>query len=235
VEPLIAFEKICRSNGVHLTGEQLGLFEKYAALLLEWNAKVNLISRKDEQNLWTSHLLHCISPMFLFTMPAEARVLDMGTGGGLPGVPLAIANPGWRVTLLDSIAKKTTAIKDIVERMGIAGVEVVNGRAEDRDVVGLRKGKFDLVIARGVAPLVELAVWSRPYLSRVATPAGTSALKPALRTPALVAYKGGDLDTEMKALRVKVPGAGTMLTDLVFTGSSESGLEEKKLVVLQFT
>ena len=172
---------------------------------------------------------------FLFSMPREARVLDMGTGGGLPGVPLAIANPGWKVTLLDSIAKKTTAIKDILARMGIAGLEVVNGRAEDREIVGPRKGKFDLVLARGVAPLVELAVWSRPYLTRVSSPADGVARKPILRTPGLVGYKGGDLDAELKALHVKVPSAGAALTDLVFSGSSESGLEEKKLVVLQFT
>jgi 16S rRNA (guanine527-N7)-methyltransferase len=105
VEHSIEFAHICRKNGLVLSDEQLRLLSLYAALLLAWNAKVNLISRKDEENFWLSHLLHCIAPMFLFAMPASARVLDIGTGGGLPGVPLAIANPGWSVTLLDSIGK----------------------------------------------------------------------------------------------------------------------------------
>jgi len=234
VEQSIAFNNTCRANGLHLTPQQLETFEKYADLLGEWNAKINLVSRKDEQNLWGSHFLHSISPFFGRSVPDELRVLDIGTGGGLPGIPMAIVKSGWVITLMDSIGKKVLAIQDIVERLGMGRIDVVNGRAEDVAIVGERRGKYHMVVARGVGPLVQLAKWSRPYLIKRTAPVGETAAK-VLPVPSLVVFKGGDIERELKELRVKVPGTVQWVGDLVFPGSIESGLEGKKLVVLQFT
>ncbi len=234
VEQSIAFYNTCRANGLLLTPQQLDSFEKYASLLREWNAKVNLVSRKDEENLWGSHFLHSISPLFGRSVPSDLRVLDIGTGGGLPGIPMAIVRTGWVVTLMDSIGKKSLAIQDIVERLGIGRIDVVNGRAEDGAIVEGGRGKYHMVVARGVAPLVQLARWSRPYLIKRTLPFGEASAR-VLPVPSLVAFKGGDIEGELKELRVKVPDAVQWVGDLVFPGSIESGLEGKKLVVLQFT
>ena len=234
VEQSIAFYSTCKANGLLLTPQQLDSFEKYADLLHEWNAKVNLVSRKDEQNLWGSHFLHSISPFFGRSAPQELRVLDIGTGGGLPGIPMAIVKTGWVFTLMDSIGKKMLAVQDIVERLGIGRIDVVTGRAEEGAIVDGRRGKYQMVVARGVAPLVQLARWSRPYLVRRTSPVG-EVTAGVLPVPSLVAFKGGDIEGELKELRVKVPDAVPWVGNLVFPGSVESGLEGKKLVVLQFT
>ncbi len=248
MEQSILFNNICRTNGLNLSREQVDLFERYAGLLLEWNAKLNLISRKDQENLWESHLLHSVAILFGRRVPEEIRVLDVGSGGGLPGIPLAIVKPGWSVTLLDSIGKKTNALQDIVGRLGTGRIEVVNGRVEESAIIAGRRGKYDLVVARGVAPLAQLAKWSRPYLTKKTevtkekhevtdeknevTREGPGKFLPV---PSMVAYKGGDLEEELKELRIKVHGTVQRVDHLVFPGSAEAGLEGKKLVVLQFT
>lgn len=234
VEHLLAFSNTCRANGLQLTTQQLELFRRYADLLMEWNAKINLVSRKDEDNIWEGHFLHSISPLFGRTVQADVNLLDIGTGGGLPGIPLAIVNDGWSVTLMDSIRKKSVATQDIVVRLGMKKIEVVNGRAEDAEILRTRRGKYQMVVARGVAPLVQLVAWSRPYLARNTTPVGEM-LANALPVPSLLAYKGGDLEDELKELRVKVPGTKQSVHELIFHGSAEAGLEGKKLVVVQFT
>jgi len=234
VEQSIVFAKICRTNGLSLSSQQLALFETYAGLLLEWNAKINLISRKDQDSLWESHFLHSVAVLFCRTVPDVIRVLDIGTGGGLPGIPLAIVKQGWSVTLLDSITKKTLALQDIVHRLGIGRIDVVNGRVEDKTILAGRRGMYDLVVARGVAPLAQLAKWSRPYL-RKGKDGSKEGVGKVLPVPSVAAYKGGDLEDELGALRTKVHGTVQRVDHLVFRGSAEAGLEGKKLVVLQFT
>jgi len=234
VEHFLSFSNTCRENGLHLTSQQLESLRQYVEILREWNSRVNLVSRKDEENIWEGHILHSVSIFFGRKFPSGLNVLDLGTGGGLPGIPLAIVNASWRVTLMDSIGKKTTALNDIAERMGLASVDVVNGRAEDRAILEKRRGTYHMVVARGVAPLVDLAKWSKPYLVKHA-PASADASEATVPVPSLVAYKGGDLDAEVRDLRVKVAGVKYDVHDLVFRGSAEAGLEGKKLVVVQFT
>jgi len=234
VEHSLAFSNTCRDNGLRLSPQQIELFRKYVELLREWNGKVNLVSRKDEENVWGSHILHSVSFLFGRSLPGNIRLLDIGTGGGLPGIPLAIVNSGWSVTLMDSIGKKVLATRDIAERLGMGNIEVVNGRAEEPSVVRERRGAYDIVVARGVASLAQLAKWSRPYLKRRTLPDPLLAQEETA-VPSLVAYKGGDLESELQELRIKVPGAAADVRALVFSGSADAGLEEKKIVVVQFT
>jgi 16S rRNA (guanine527-N7)-methyltransferase len=160
-------QDICRKNGLELSEEMVAGLEQYVSLLLEWNAKVNLISRKDQENIWGGHILHSLSMLFRLRLPAGIRVLDLGSGGGLPGIPLAIVNPEWSVSLLDSIQKKCTAVQDIVTRMDMAKrVEVIVGRAEEKSVMDKRRVAFDVVVARGVASLADLVRYAKPYLKK---------------------------------------------------------------------
>jgi len=108
---------ICRDNGLRLEDRQVDLLRRYVDLLRGWNARVNLISRRDEENIWWSHILHSLSFLFFLQPGQGMRLLDLGTGGGLPGIPLAILRNDLHIVLLDSIRKKTAAVQEMAEQM----------------------------------------------------------------------------------------------------------------------
>jgi 16S rRNA (guanine527-N7)-methyltransferase len=234
---LPSLEVLCRKNGVYLDDLSRGLLSAYVDQLLLWNKRINLVSRKDEENIWESHILHSLSPLFVLDMPAGIRVLDLGSGGGLPGIPLAIVHGGLEVTLLDSIRKKTVALQEIVRSLGLQGVTVVHGRAEEVCRRVSLRGSFEVVIARAVAPLVDLVRWSRPFLAAhprqgFASEKVRKGDKTVLDLPYLLALKGGDLEREFQEAKLK--GGVTRISELrlVFPGSETLGLEEKKAVVV---
>ncbi|HUI10895.1 MAG TPA: 16S rRNA (guanine(527)-N(7))-methyltransferase RsmG [Bacteroidota bacterium] len=225
-------QKRCRENGLDLTGEQSGLLSEYVRCVLEWNRKINLISRRDEENIWYSHVLHSLSILFCVDIPPSSRTLDLGSGGGFPGIPLAIARPDINMVLLDSIKKKTVALQEMVSSLALAGVSVWTGRAEELSATPGAAGAFDYVFTRAVAPLENLARWSRPYLKkRGGMPVENS---DRVHPPALVALKGGDLEKEIAAARLKGRLISVSVTALSFPGSTSLGLEDKKLVAAFF-
>src|SRR6266849_10544190 len=111
------FRSICQTNHHSVSDEQVDLIVKYVESLLEWNRKINLISRKDEEHIWTRHILGSIAILFHFYFYPGSSLIDIGTGGGLPGIPLAILNRHMDVTLLDSIQKKIRAVSEIVAKL----------------------------------------------------------------------------------------------------------------------
>lgn len=245
-EASLRLANICRENGLRLEEHQVALLSRYTALLLEWNSKVNLISRRDEENVWWSHILHSLSLLFFLTPPEGARILDLGTGGGLPGIPLAIVRNDLHITLLDSIQKKTTAVANMVDQLALPNVQVMTGRAEEigrkthgvKGVTQVPAGVgFEIVLARAVAPLEELIRWAKPLLRNSRrmkvinrlpqTPEG------GLSTPLLVAMKGGDLEEEIRRARQRAPQALINAAALQFPGSQEIGLEEKRIVTVR--
>ena len=153
-----------------------------------WNEKVNLISRKDFDNFYEKHVLHSLSVCNLFTFKANTKIMDLGTGGGFPGVPLAIMCPNVKFYLVDSIAKKTKALEHIVQELDLSNVIVVNQRAEEID------GVFDFIVTRAVAKLDQLHVWSKNKISAQ----NNHSFKNGL-----ICLKGGDLSNELKKLQHK--------------------------------
>ncbi|NLJ08412.1 MAG: 16S rRNA (guanine(527)-N(7))-methyltransferase RsmG [Sphingobacteriales bacterium] len=134
-----------------LDDNQIALLLKYHDLLLEWNQKINLISRKDTDNIILHHLIHSLALKKIFSLKPGMKVADIGTGGGLPGIPLSIVFPESYFTLIDSIGKKIEALKDITSRLGITNISLLHARAEKITM------KFDVIIGRAVAPVESFA------------------------------------------------------------------------------
>jgi len=233
VVPPLTFQKICLRNGVALSDGQLARMSTFVSGVLEWNSKINLISRRDEDNIWFSHVLHSLSLLFFADLPQGARVLDLGTGGGFPGIPLAIARPDVEMVLLDSIRKKTLAVQDIVEKIHLGKLTVWTGRAEEVYRKEGVKVAFDVVVARAVASLRDLVHWSRPYLNRsTAAPLLTEkGNRVDLNVPCLVALKGGDLEREISETKAKETVRLVQIVRMSFEGCIELGLEDKKAVI----
>ncbi|MDX1937625.1 MAG: 16S rRNA (guanine(527)-N(7))-methyltransferase RsmG [Flavihumibacter sp.] len=166
------------------TPTQVQQFAALENLYKEWNEKINVISRKDIDSLYEKHVLHSLSIAAAFELEPGTRILDLGTGGGFPGVPLAIFFPQVKFHLADSVGKKLKVIEAVVEATGIQNITTQHTRAE-----AIADRKFDIVVSRAVAPLKDLIQWSKPVLSKNS---GNKA-----GTHGLICLKGGDLAQEI--------------------------------------
>ena len=164
------------------TPAQIQQFEALGPLYKDWNAKINVISRKDIDGLYEKHVLHSLAIAAAFSFAPGMEVIDIGTGGGFPGIPLAIFFPETRFHLVDSIGKKIKVVDAVREAIGLTNVTTRHSRAEE-----IKDRKFDLAVSRAVAPLKDLHAWSRPLLRkpRPGNPSG------------LICLKGGDLAAEI--------------------------------------
>lgn len=183
--------------------------EQYAALedlYKEWNVKINVISRKDIDSLYEKHVLHSLSIATLEGFKPGTNILDIGTGGGFPGIPLAIFYPEVSFYLADSIGKKIKVVEEVVAALGLKNVIAQHTRVED-----IKNKKFDFTISRAVAPLKELWNWSKPLLRKNAATgknlnSETNNLQEGSILPGLICLKGGDLQQEIaeSGTRVKM-------------------------------
>jgi len=165
----------------NLTEEQTKQFEALDTLYHDWNSKINVISRKDIDNLYEHHVLHSLSIAEIIHFKPGSAVMDLGTGGGFPGIPLAILFPETNFLLVDSVRKKTTVCQEVINALGLKNVEVRWCRAEEV------KEKFDFVVSRAVMPLSDLVKLIRKNIDSTqmnAMPNG------------LICLKGGELEHE---------------------------------------
>ena len=232
------FRRICALNKLSVSSRQAELLEEYVGLLLQWNRKINIISRRDEPNIWTRHILHCASLLFSVSIQENAKVVDLGTGGGLPGIPIKILIPTLSVTLIDSIKKKTEAVADLVNRLGLSNMKVQCARAEELTTRKSFKAEFDLVVARSVADLRQLVEWSLPFLKLTKSDVSKEIKaqgKGFIQSPALVAMKGGDLTNELAATRRRNKHVKDIeVIDLKIEGIDESHNPNRKAVIVHF-
>lgn len=124
-------------------------------LYKDWNEKINVISRKDIEHLYEHHVLHSLAIAKYNPFRSGMQVLDLGTGGGFPGIPLAIMYPDVKFILLDSVAKKIKVVSEVASSLKLENVEVAHARAEDY------KGRFDLIVGRAVSTLSQMIAWSK--------------------------------------------------------------------------
>ena len=156
------------------------------SLYQDWNEKINVISRKDMDHFYEHHVLHSLAIATQFEFKPEMQVLDLGCGGGFPGIPLAIFFPDTHFYLVDSINKKLKVANAVAEAIGLKNITTRHSRAED-----IKDRKFDVVVSRAVAPLKDLWRWSKPLLKKGSKPGG------------LICLKGGDLATEISESQCK--------------------------------
>lgn len=230
------FRTLCVKNGFIPTDLQLEQLNQYVRLLLDWNKKINLISRKDEENVWTYHILHSISPLFKIKMREGSRIVDIGSGGGLPGIPLKILRPDISLLCLDATRKKTNSISQMVDELKLESVHVLWGRAEE---VGLQPEylhKFDFAIARAVCSLNELIALSINFLKKRNNPQSieTTINKGLIDAdpPVLFAFKGGDLTKEIELAKQQYPHVNIRSIDLTLNGSEQLIASDKKLLLV---
>jgi len=230
------FRALCARNGLTPTDFQLEQLDQYVNLLLEWNKKINLISRKDEENFWTYHILHCVSPLFKLKIMEGCKIVDIGTGGGLPGIPLKILRPDISLLCIDATRKKANAVLQMVEDLKIKEIKVIWGRAEEIGTQSEYLRKFDFAIARAVCQLNELIALSinflkkRDYSSSLEKIINTDLINP--NSPALIAFKGGDLTQEIDLAKRQYPKVNINTIDLIVAGAEQLIASDKKILVV---
>jgi 16S rRNA (guanine527-N7)-methyltransferase len=191
-------------------------FGQLPALYAEWNSRINVVSRKDIDALEVHHILHSLSIARFCRFAPGTSVMDVGTGGGFPGIPLAILFPDSRFTLVDAVAKKIKVVQAVTDALGLQNVTPLWGRAEQAP------GNFDVVVSRAVATLPVFVEWVWPRL------------RPgALHPPhGIICLKGGDLTAEVAAAAKKWPAAPPPVVMEIKQWFDNEFFETKKIVYL---
>ena len=167
----------------NLTDNQIHQFDKLNDLYHDWNAKINVISRKDIDELYVKHVLHSLGIAKVMEFQPKATVLDVGTGGGFPGIPLAILFPDTRFYLIDVIAKKIKVVNEVANALGLENVKAEQMRAENV------KGEFDFIVSRAVTNMPDFVSWIHDKIKKQ----NNHSLKNGI-----LYLKGGDLTEELK-------------------------------------
>ncbi len=209
-------ESGAKKLGLRLTPEQLGRFQTYYDELIDWNRRLNLTRITGYEEVQVKHFLDSLAVAQAVKPTPGLRLIDIGSGAGVPGLPLKIASPQIRLTLLEATAKKADFLRHITARLGLDDVEVVAGRAEDIGRQAPYREGFDLVLARGVAPLATLVELTLPFCA-----VGGS----------FVSQKKGEIDTEISRAERAISLLGGKLREVMKIDLAEFA-DERRLVIV---
>ncbi|NTW69955.1 MAG: 16S rRNA (guanine(527)-N(7))-methyltransferase RsmG [Chlorobiaceae bacterium] len=210
---LSILQALCKEHAIELDSSKLDKLVLYGNLLEEWNLKVNLISRKENSPVIIRHIFHSLLISSYHSFRKGEKVLDLGTGGGLPGIPLSIAFPDTQFLLVDATGKKIAACQTMIKDLGITNAIAMHTRVEE-----LKGVIFDTVLSRQVAPLEQLCA----YAARLLKPKGT-----------LICLKGGNLEKEIsKAIESREKNNGLPLSVELFPISTVNTVFSEKQIVI---
>ena len=193
----------------NITDYQKKQFQQLKPLYERWNSQINLISRKDINSLYERHVLHSLSIAKFITFEPGTKLMDLGCGGGFPGIPLAILFPKASFTMIDSIRKKIKVVQEIADSIGLNNIQVHHLRAEKVNE------SFDFVITRAVAPMIDLVKWTRKHYNKEH--------KHVIEN-GIIALKGGDLDKELVSF-------GNRKTEIQLSDYFEEAFFETKKII----
>jgi len=175
------FVQLLQQHNIQLTPNQLDQFELYYKTLVEWNEKINLTGITEREQVYMKHFYDSLSLAFFYPIAEVTSLADIGSGAGFPSVPLKIVFPHLQVTIVDSLNKRITFLRELVSLLGLSGVDCVHGRAEDISRMPAFRDHFDLVTARAVARLSVLNEFCLPFVKKGG---------------AFVAMKGSEIEEE---------------------------------------
>ncbi len=212
----IEFWTTCSVNGIVLDRKQMENIDRFHNELVIWNQRINMISRQDMDNIYERHILHSLTILKYATIAPKARCMDVGTGGGFPGIPLKIALPEITMLLTDSIAKKSKTAGMFAQHTGLRNISAKTVRAEALADMPEFRASFDVITARAVAPLVQLVSWVERLI------------KPNAQ---MLFLKGGNLTEEITEAQKKFPSLSVQEHSIDLVGSTWFKEQEKKVLV----
>lgn len=177
--------KVIKTHFAFATHEQLQRFEILPTIYSDWNEKINVVSRKDIENIFERHILHSLAIAKVCHFKPNSEILDVGTGGGFPGIPLAILFPEVNFTLIDSIGKKIRVVNEVKDALGLKNVNAIQMRAEHIS------GHFDFIVSRAVTQMPEFVEWVRNKISKIEYHSLDNGI---------LSLKGGDLTQELEPI-----------------------------------
>lgn len=183
---------------IDLNDDEINKFIKYKDLLKDWNTKINITAITDDDEIDTKHFLDSLTPFATDIFNGSKKVIDIGTGGGFPGVPLKIVNPDLEVTLLDSLNKRIIFLNEVIEQLGLSGIEAVHGRAEELSITAKYREQYDICVSRAVASLDTLSEYCIPFVKVGGY---------------FVSMKGPDIDQELKLSKNAIDTLGGKVID----------------------
>jgi 16S rRNA (guanine527-N7)-methyltransferase len=210
---------ILEARGLSVAEGSWEKMENWVEILEVLNRRVNLVSQQEIPRIWSRHLLPCLSLLKLRDIPNGIEFCDFGSGGGFPGIPLAICRPDLRMVLLDARRRKCDALEEMTEALGLENVEVIWGRGEELGKTKAWRGRFSAISARAVASLERIEAWTREIRQADAE---------------IHIFKGGDLEEEYNALKKNRPDARLNQTLLDFDEFPFLRENQKYLITLTF-
>ncbi len=202
--------------GCDINEEKINKFNRYSELLVEWNEKMNLTSITDPEGIAVKHFLDSIAPLFSFEIVQNAKVIDIGTGAGFPGIPIKIMREDLQFTYLDSLNKRINFLKEVSQNLSFENVEFVHARAEEAGQSKLHREKYDYAVSRAVAPLKILSEYAIPLLKQGGI---------------FAAFKAFDIDEELIDAKAMIGSLGGKIKDIKEVKIPKSDLVRKIVLI----
>tara|TARA_Y100001970_G_C14251135_1_gene871966 strand:- start:917 stop:1597 length:681 start_codon:yes stop_codon:yes gene_type:complete len=211
--------QICLKNDLEICETQWQLLKKWTDLLLKINKKVNLISRKETNFIWEKQVLSCLSLLILRKFAFNSEICDFGTGGGLPGMILAIVRPDLNLTLFESRGKKVNAVQKIIEDLKISNVQIIVGRGEELGKKNEWRNRFSYITSRGVASIIDIVNWTKGLRKK---------------NSVLHLFKGGEIKNEISLLLKKNSRLKINSSKISLKGYQKFVENKKYLISIEF-